>query len=231
MTTDFVPPRDSDLLVFSNNFDQKINLLTTAIGLTVPQCTSFTALNDAWADSLATVAGGGNSTPNVILKNQARANLVSGPGGIRELVGIIQKFPGTTNAQRAELNITVPDEEPSPIAKPAFPPLLVVRSVSGRAVSLVLSDPQNPSLKRIPDGVEGAIVMSYIGEEPPASSAVCTMQGPVQKTRTAVVFPESVAPGTKVWLTAMWFNRRGVGPACDPVSTYITHNGALPAVG
>ena len=44
-----------------------------------------------------------------------------------------------------------------------------------------------------------------------------------------VLFPESVAPGTQVWLTAVWFNeRKQMGPACAPVGAQINFGGSMP---
>jgi hypothetical protein len=46
----------------------------------------------------------------------------------------------------------------------------------------------------------------------------------------SVVFPASVAPGSKVWLTAFFFNPRALsGPAATPVSTYLPGGAAMAA--
>ena len=119
--------------------------------------------------------------------------------------------------------------QPSPIPAPNFAPRLTVVSVDGRLVKVRLSDPANPTRGRIPGGVNGAIVMSHVGPTAPSDPSAYRMEGPTSRTSVDILFPESVAPGTQVWLTAVWFNeRKQMGPACSPVGTHINYGGSMP---
>ena len=84
----------------------------------------------------------------------------------------------------------------------------------------------------MPAGVEGAVVMSWTGENPPTTTTVgYELQGTITRTRGVIVLPESVATGTQVHLIALWFNRRGMGPACLPVGLTINYPSSIPAAG
>ena len=68
----------------------------------------------------------------------------------------------------------------------------------------------------------GATVLSYVGAEPPDALGSWKFEGNTGRTTGEVVFPDTVAPGAKVWLTAFWFNaRKQSGPACAPVGTNV----------
>jgi hypothetical protein len=60
----------------------------------------------------------------------------------------------------------------------------------------------------MPDGVNGATVMSFVGASAPANPTAYKYEGSTSKTTVDVLFPESTAPGTQVWLTAFFFNER-----------------------
>jgi hypothetical protein len=63
--------------------------------------------------------------------------------------------------------------------------------------------------------------MSYAGDAPPTALSDWSYEGSTGRTIVDVIIPSSVAPGTKVWLSAFWFNSRNQsGPASSPIETY-----------
>ena len=63
----------------------------------------------------------------------------------------------------------------------------------------------------------------------PENTAVYKYEGSTSKTTTDVLFNEDIAPGTKVWLTAFFFNeRKQNGPACTPVPAIINYATSMP---
>jgi hypothetical protein len=219
---DYLPKREAELVNFSTNFNARANALNVAIGLTVAQCSAYTVLHDSFVASYNLVQGGENSTPNIVAKNQAKADLIRGEGGIRELVRLIQAFPGTTDVQRAELLINIPDVEPSPVPVPAFAPSVSVVSSTGRTVRIALRDSQEPARRGRPLGVIGATVITCISEEEPTPSSNWRLQGNTGSMKMDITFPESTAAGTKVWIAASWFNpSKESGPMSTPLATHL----------
>ena len=102
---------------------------------------------------------------------------------------------------------------------PDTSPNIDILSVVGWTVELRLHN--GDSTKRAkPAGVKGATVFSYVGEQPPTSVDDWKFEGNITKTETTINFPSTLAPGTKVWTTAFWFNTTSQsGPAAPPVST------------
>src|SRR5438067_1011799 len=97
---------------------------------------------------------------------------------------------------------------------------MVVLSVFAWTVRIRLYDIASVAMRGKPPGVNGAAVFSHVGETAPTDIGAWQFQGNTGKTNMDVVFPNTIAPGAKVWLTAFWFNgRKQSGPACNPVST------------
>ena len=71
-------------------------------------------------------------------------------------------------------------------------------------------------------GVKGASIFRYIGENAPNSVEGWTFAGNTTKTVYEVTLPAETPAGSKVWITAYWFNgKMQSGPAATPVSIHI----------
>lgn len=205
----YLPTREADLISFSRVFDVKITADPAAYGLTAEQAAAYTALQDTFIIAWERVQDPDTKTrPNTQAKNTAKKTLINGPGGIRELVRIIQADPQVTNAQRAELQITIADSEHTPIHVPATPPDFSIISVIGRTIRGRLKDQQHPTRRAKPGGAHGATVLYHVGETAPANPAEWTFARNTSTTTFNVDLPASVPAGSQVWLSAFWFNAR-----------------------
>jgi hypothetical protein len=221
----FLPRRESDLVNFSTNFNTYINANAAAVGLTMIQAAAYTVLHDAWVAAYNAVNTNPNGrTPgNFATKNTAKANLIDGVNGIRQLVEIIQAFPGTTDTERADLWLTIRDTVPTPVPIPAQPPILTIVGTLGRSVKVALADMDNPDSRAKPFGVKGAAIVGCVGA---VASSDPMKWSPLAQTSTLqaeAVFPDTVPSGSTVWLRAYWFNNRNqTGPACAAQMTSVS---------
>ncbi len=72
--------------------------------------------------------------------------------------------------------------------------------------------------------MRAAWIYTAFGDEQPTTLETFDFRGEARKTDTQFVMPESVAPGTKVWVSACWVNTAGKpGPASLPIATWTTH--------
>jgi hypothetical protein len=147
----------------------------------------------------------------------------------RNLYGRVQANAAVLNSDKILLGIVV-RSAPTPIPPPSEMPALDIISVIGRTVKIRLHSATDASRKGKPPGVKGAATFSYVGEEPPTTTGAWKFEGNTTETVFPIEFPESVAPGAKVWLTAQWFNERTQpGPGCTPVSTNIQFGASMAA--
>ena len=163
----------------------------------------------------------GTRTPvNVQTKNNLRKSMTA---TVRRLVKVVQAWPEMTDTKRRLLGISVPDVDPSPVPVPGGVPLLEVVSVQGRILNVVLRE-EGSTGRAKPAKVRCAYLYTYVGEAEPTSFGVFTFYAEATRTNPQVVMPESVLPGTKVWLSACWVNGKGeAGSACMPVATWTNH--------
>ena len=74
----------------------------------------------------------------------------------------------------------------------------------------------------LPAGVDGAVVISWVGDNPPANPSLWRSEGVVSRGNFAIAFPLDAEPFSKVYIAAAWFNpSKETGPLCTPVSPYL----------
>lgn len=224
MPRTYLPTRESELVTWSGTFDAAVSASPTTYGLTAEQATAYTTAQAAFLQAYQLANNANTRTPSIIeTKDDAKAALIA---LTRELVNIVQAFPGTTDTMRVDLGITVRDVDPSPVPVPETSPTIDVTSVSGFMVYLRLHNGESTSRAK-PAGVTGAALFSYVGDQPPTELSDWKFEGNVSKTtKLSVALPGSTPAGAKVWLTSFWFNtKKQSGPATPPVSTNIPGGG------
>jgi hypothetical protein len=225
---DYIPSTDADLLAFSSQFSTKITATPVPLGVTAAIATQLATYQSAYATALAASTNPQTRGPSTVFaKNQARVNLVA---YCRHVAGQVQGTMSVTAQQKQDLGLTVRDVEPSPIPPPANAPGIMIKSTIGNTIRIKLIDTQNPTRRGRPDGVDGASVFSFVGEEAPTTEAGWKFEGNTSRTVVDITFPNTVAPGAKVWVTAFWFNPRALsGPACMPVGANLPGGAAMAA--
>ena len=73
-------------------------------------------------------------------------------------------------------------------------------------------------VRRMPAGVLGMTVWTFLGEVPPLDVKQWQCQGPVTRPTAEFDFGMSAANPTRAWVAVCWFNRRGAGPMSLPMS-------------
>lgn len=212
----YLPLTDAGLLSWSLNFQEQLAALAdpTTVGLTTENVTEYTAAQADYATKLnianAPATRGGAT---IHAKNQSKKALVALS---RSFAMTITKFQGVTDQQRYEFGLTV-DGEPTPVPPPPYSPEMDMLPVVGRTVKIRLHNEKTLGHRGKPHGVTSAAVYSYIGEAPSDNLHDWKQEALSSRAAIDVEFPPSLAPGTKVWLTAYWLNAKmESGPACQP---------------
>jgi hypothetical protein len=190
------------------------------------QAVSYGALSDDFVSKWNIVQVPATRTKAAIsIKNAAKFALLD---NLRELARIVQNHPGVTNAMRIDLGLPERDFEPTPVPVPALAPNVEVKKVYGRYVTVIVTDPTSERRFKM-QGCDGAQLFTFVGENPPAGADGWKSEGVITRSKVIIAFGPSVEPGSKVWITAAYFNPRGLtGPASTPISTGIGYEGALP---
>lgn len=216
-----IPKKDSDLAAYSTNFNTRGVASPTDFGLTAGQMTAYTALHTPWITAYNAVnTDGGRSKALVAAKNAAKAALLP---YARQLYGFIQSSLTVSDANKTLMNVTIRNNQPTPVPPPALAPLLTRVSVIGRIVRFKVEDAAFPETRRKPANAKGVTILSFAGETPPLSgSALWKLEGQTGKTQFNVQFGEDVAPGTACWVTCLWYSPSGAySPACEPLQSFL----------
>lgn len=210
------PSTDAGLLAWSLNFSTKISATPLVYGLSAALATGYATLHTAFATNLAACDPNERSKSLVAAKNDARTNLKT---QARLLAKLVEGTATVTDAQKIELGLNV-RKQPSPIPVPDAPPMVEVTDRIGTTVYIRLHDGSGRRAK--PTGVAGARVYTYIGAAPPATVSEWFEEGQTTRGDVELDFDPETPAGTKVWITAAWYNPRGqLGPGCTPISTVI----------
>ncbi len=224
MGTHYLPLRDAELVTWASNFSLKIGTLVASVGLNATQIGNYADFKDLYVQAYNLTQSGTTRSPaNIILKDQAKQALVE---NTRDLVRIIQSFPGTTDAQRSEMMINI-RKTPVKKPKPTVMPGIEVTQVVNHDVWVKLWDSADPDNKGLPKDVLGATVYTYVGTTPPADATQWFCNGTTTRTRAQITVPGDGA--ATVWITAMWFNNAGSGPGrFPPAQANVASSGAVP---
>lgn len=168
-TRDYIPRRDAEFDEWLEKFSANISAIATPLG--VPPLL-ITAVTDAYANwdlgydahQLAQDA----SRAAAETKDEARD---AGKDAVRPVVGIIQKHPDLTDAQREILAITVPDRKPTPtspeyVVNLAPPILLLDWKQRGQVLVHFGVNPSNEKRNAKPDEIAGAKIWYRIESGP-----------------------------------------------------------------
>ena len=228
MRTSFLPATDEALRAWAQNFATRTTADAALYGLSAGEAATFAGLSAAYSAALTEATEPATRTRGTVAaKDDARTELR------REASALSKKVQGTvtvTNQQKIDLGLNVPDVIPSPVPPPATAPLLSVKSVAGRTVTLRMRDALNPDRRAKPAGVRSATVFSFVGPMAPTELGQWKFEGNTTRTTLDVVFGPAAEPGALVWLTAFWSNGRAEsGPLGSPISTHLQFGGVAMA--
>ncbi len=152
------------------------------------------------------------------VKAESRADLT---GEIRSLVGIIQKFPGTSDDMRRQLRINIAKETRTPVGIPTTFPALSIQNVGGLRHEIEFRDSETPDSKAKPAGAMGAQIYAQIGGMAPFDGTGMTFLG--LDTKIPYLHQnEGTDVGKQVHPCSRWQNgKRGTGPWGPVVSATV----------
>lgn len=221
MPRDFYPRREADIVKFSSNFSSRIVRDPQRFGLTQGQGAAYAERQAAFATAYRAAKSrrAKSDTSATVTKEFARIILEA---ETRKLVNLIRANKSVCVDDKLKLGIRRLTGPKHRIKRPDVAPGLEILSVDGRTMKVRLIDLEDAVIGAKPRGVAGAVIMSYVGAEPPADPAAWRFERNTTKARFEFTFRGEIPPGETVWLTAYWYNpRRETGPACDAVCTNI----------
>lgn len=218
-----IPFKDSLLVAWSSNFDQKGTLAPATYNLTAAQMTAFHTASQAFISAYNAVAtareAGSRSKLLTGMKNDAKKALLTLG---RELYAFVQDSVSVSDFNKGDMGVVVKKTNPTPIQPPHDRPGMDLVGVSGLDVTVNIHDSASSSKKGKPAGALGANVYSFVGNPYPVDPTRWQFEGQATKNIFTVTLPDTTPAGSQVWICATWYTRRGeTGPISTPLMTYV----------
>ncbi|HEV2295153.1 MAG TPA: hypothetical protein VGR35_14965 [Tepidisphaeraceae bacterium] len=227
MGKSWLPLKNETLRAFCQAFLATASPAPATYGLVAGDITSLSAATLNYSDALAVTDEPSTRTRvSVAARDMAKKSLIALMRNLYKKVNAAN----LTDDKRQALGLPIVDVEPTSIPRPGMKPTVAVVSRDENRVRVRLFDPADPNSRAKPPGVSGAAVFTFVGEVAPTTEVGWKFEGNTTRTIVDIDFPASVTPGSKVWITAFWFNPRAFsGPAATPVSTYLPGGAAMAA--
>jgi hypothetical protein len=218
----FFPQADADFVAWGDQFNSYVQANFAALGLSA---TEATGLNSAWFRFRIGYAAHvqARAAASAAYQEKARSRRAF-EALMRPAVRRIQTFGATTDAQRGELGITIPDRTRTPVGAPTSRPLVKVDFSKRLSHRIAFADERTPLRRVRPRGILGAEVwvkVSAPGEGPPSGAA--DLKFLLLATRSpAVVEYGGADAGKTAHYMIRWLSRRGEpGPWSETASATI----------
>lgn len=154
-------------------------------------------------------------------KDAARAALEK---QVRPVTNFVQGWPKTTNADRAEMGITMRDASPMPAPAPSSRPLMVVGEGGRLTHHLRLVDETTPTRGRRPAGVQRVevfVAFTAPGQPAPNDPREYRSIGSITRGETTLSF-ESDKGGMQAHYLTRWVSTSGaIGPWSETASATV----------
>lgn len=205
----YIPRPDGNFAAWANHYYDAVEKWYSVQGFDKDLLAALKKALDTWnAQYPAHVSAQQRAEAARQAKDQARAELER---EIRPVTNFVQGYPKTTNADRAEMGITVRDTSPSPAPAPTSRPLALVESPARLTHQLRLVDESTPTRRARPAGVLGAEVWVKLvdADQPaPTDPAALTFLTMTTKPSFRAEFKAGEGGKTAVYM-ARWVNTRG----------------------
>ncbi len=214
--TNYLPTRIADLIEWAVAFLRNATLLQGDVGLSEQAVTDLSTTLDR-AKNAVNAASDPRTRTRITIERQ-RDDLDKLRQTLRSLVRQVQAHPQTTDDQRRQLDITVPDRSRSDRPAPSEEPVVTITKVQRHMVAIAIRREDGRAGK--PAGISGMNVYYAVSETMPSHIGGWTHAGQATRMSHVIAMPESIAPGATVYVTANYYNGRGeVGPLADAIST------------
>jgi len=205
----YMPRPDGDFAAWAQHYYDAVEKWWSTQGFDKDELTNLKKALDTWQSLYpAHIAAQQRAEGARQAKNAARAALEK---EVRPVTNFVQGYPKTTNADRAEMGITVRDTSPSPAPAPSSRPLALVESGQRLTHQLRLVDESTPTRRARPAGVLGAEVWVKLvdADQPaPTDPAALTFLTMTTKPSFRAEFKAGEGGKTAVYM-ARWVNTRG----------------------
>lgn len=219
---DYIPRDDAGFDTWQANIVTYINAHLVALGLPPlgdPDVTAMNAAQTDWNSKYpAHVAAAAAAESARAAKETSRNAFIV---VLRRLVQRLQASSSVDDAERAAMQITIPDHDPTPVGAPTTRPVLQADTSQRLRVTINFADEGTPTSRAKPAGVTGCEMWMKIGGPPPTDLTECQFLATDSRTPYTANFDGSEANQTAHFIGRWMSTRNEPGPLSETVSATI----------
>ncbi len=217
---DYIPRADSDFNDWVKQYNEYVKVNFAALGLLIGDSTKLDTAFTKWeTDYNSMLAAQAALNAAVQTKFAARDSLEE---LVREDTKKIQANPAVTNAQKAELGITIPKEKRTAVPVPTTRPMADVDNRQRLQHTIHFFDEGTQQSKAKPEGVRGCEIWCKIGGDPPLDYNETKFLATDTKTPYLAHY-DGIDGGKTAHYLLRWVNNRNEpGPWSETISVTIS---------
>ena len=140
----------------------------------------------------------------------------------RALAGQVGKSVEIDDETRLLLGLSVRNRAVLHRDPPGAAPFIKVLDISGSTVTIRLVDSERSTRRARPDNATGATIFFHVGETSIASKRSWRFLMSTTSTLVKLDFDPNLPPGTSIWISASWHNRRQkMSPSSEPIQIHL----------
>lgn len=228
MARNFYYGADARIVAGSAIFASLIDGNASMYGLSTEQAARYVAADALLQETYRRAITPATRTPVAVREKDDARNLVQRDAA--RLAQIMYATETVNDGQLMTLGLQ-PRAVRTARSVPPTPPIVEVVSVMGRRVRVRFRAASSAGAGKA-EGALGVQVYSFVGNEPATNARQYRYEGLASRSTYEIVFPNDVASGATVWISAAWVSRRGeTSVACAPRSVTIQGGPVLATAG
>jgi hypothetical protein len=201
---DYIPRKDSDLMLWGANFTAEVAANAERWGIPAGEVAD---LQTTQASFVSLHKQASSPEKNAIIVEEKNATRKVLEEKIRTMVGFRLKNPVITNADRLSLGLHVYDKSRTTIPVPKSRPGFDVEVLDFRRLKIRFHDRDSEGAAK-PYGISGAVILYAVLDSPPANVNALTRSVLATRTPHILEFVEEERSKT-VYIAICWQNEKG----------------------
>jgi hypothetical protein len=216
MANSYIPPRESEMDNWLNNFKTLIAASPTSYSLVASDATAITNAYNAWHSAYLLAINPTTRTKATVATKNTQKGIVLGV--VRGYADTIRVNVAVSDALKIGLGLRVRDTVPTPVPPPATFPLLTITEPMRGMQDVRAADELTPNKRARPTGSAGLLLFRAVATEAVPSPDDARFLSFVTRSEFQSNFDPADNGKTATYF-ARWTNAKGeVGPWSAPVS-------------
>jgi hypothetical protein len=216
---DFLPSRDAELVDYGLNFANTLVASPTTYDVTAAEANGVHTLALNYQASYQVASNPATRTKGTVASKDTDKAILK--ASLRSFARRIQAVPTVTAQEKLDLGIPVHSAERHPRPLLSTRPMLSIRSIGPREITVVLVDETTPTKRARAAGSIGAPVYTFVGDNPPADLELWRFEALATRSEFTIGFNAGDV-NKPVHICAAWMDSKGrVGPVSMTITSTV----------